>query len=794
MKKLQVFLSSAQYNNELITEREGIELVFEKSPVLSSFFELWKIESGASPTKVDEHYINNVKQSDILILILGQTFRDAVVQEYDTAVQFGKPIFAYIKKTVKQEKKLNDFIKNKVFTNVTPADYYKLKDLVKTIEDDLQKWIILPRLQQEQKKEPEARKKVISTEISRDEKALRLLSGIVFSQDAEITQKEIFENIIIATFLKAGQNIQTRISINKQVNEVFTITQKSKEILNKTINSLIVEGKLNKIDPDKEFFTIDKDLLKTISSNIASKTREENHALQSFFEGTYAKSIFTITEFIKCIDNITTEILTKDALLFAQEIFKKSIVTDPYNKQNLERMITETIIIQNVKGGVSFWYPIIHELFTTNNSVAQTYLVNRFKSYFILLLLNLDPDCTSYEVAHLKNHSIFIDSHIALRAMVNAGGDVDICRKIISEHQKRGIKTYISEAMFNEIHNSFKFANDVYLERQDIDKVLEFYKELKISSDVFDGYLKMLNQKPDLSWNSYINIFWSPTRRDVLKNFIELEMGIEVYIADHLPDSVIESGVAQITSLLLDIRRQQLPEGPASEKEIDEYRRHLRLRHNEASLIVLIYLLRNKAIENKDTKEIWFLTFDTFVYKANSYLAMSDKNYAYPCYYKPARWLEMLSLFADQPTTDFVFKQLLLSEEIQRTATLIESEVLYKMLQKRVDNTVTNIQTLIHMFKGIVNRPAIQDAYEEMLKAEGVLKFKKGKEVEKIIFDEVALEIAKLRLELQKTRDEKEEVELLKKKEQKRSHYYKKQFGRLRSSIDKSLYKKKRSK
>jgi hypothetical protein len=128
------------------------------------------------------------------------------------------------------------------------------------------------------------------------------------------------------------------------------------------------------------------------------------------------------------------------------------------------------------------------------------------------------------------------------------------------------------------------------------------------------------------------------------------------------------------------------------------------------------------------------------------------------------------------------------------------------MLEKRVDEKFKNIQSLRNMFTELVNRPAIQDAYKDILKLEGIALLKKSEEIEKLLRDEIMSEVCKLRLDIEKTKKEKEQVlrekeEVLqtkdqiqkdKEKEQRRTKYYKARLGKLQSQIDKKHRKKRK--
>jgi len=371
--------------------------------------------------------------------------------------------------------------------------------------------------------------------------------------------------------------------------------------------------------------------------------------------------------------------------------------------------------------------------------------------------------------------------------MVNAGGEVDICRKIVSENRVRGIETYILPQMFDEIKNSFEFANSAYHRRgKNIAEVSKFYKEMGISSDVFDGYLKKLNEKPTLAWPTYISTFWSHTQPEMLQSYLKNEMSIEIFRADSMLEREVSIGVEKTTELLLKVRRQALkPSEISDEDELRKYERQLRLRRNEATLMSLICVLRKRASESGESQEIWFLTFDEFVYQTNAKLSKTDNIYLHPCYYKPARWLQLLSIFATKPVPESTFRQLLLSEEVKRLASMIEAEVINQMLKNRIDEEIRNIETLKNIFKEIVNRPAIQEAYEEMTRSKGVGQLKGVVKTQNLIIKELKSKIGRMKFTFAKVKVEEE-------KERKRTKYYRQQVSRLTGKKDKR--KKKRRK
>lgn len=109
MKRLCVFLSSAM-TGELDSERSGIRILFETDPVLKEFFELYAIEEHASPRPIERAFITEVRQSDLLILLLDQQLRDAVEKEFLEACNSNTRIFVYIRNTGKRDDRLATFI------------------------------------------------------------------------------------------------------------------------------------------------------------------------------------------------------------------------------------------------------------------------------------------------------------------------------------------------------------------------------------------------------------------------------------------------------------------------------------------------------------------------------------------------------------------------------------------------------------------------------------------------------------------------------------------------------------
>jgi tetratricopeptide (TPR) repeat protein len=137
MHKLKVFLSSAM-TGELKEERVAIKVLFNSNEKLNSFFELYAIDDHASPNSIQIAYTNEVQESKILICVLGEELRDAVVDEFITAKAKDLNIFCYIKERVPRSIELNEFI-DKHAHQVPCGHFYETSELTNKIQNDLWK-------------------------------------------------------------------------------------------------------------------------------------------------------------------------------------------------------------------------------------------------------------------------------------------------------------------------------------------------------------------------------------------------------------------------------------------------------------------------------------------------------------------------------------------------------------------------------------------------------------------------------------------------------------------------------
>jgi hypothetical protein len=408
------------------------------------------------------------------------------------------------------------------------------------------------------------------------------------------------------------------------------------------------------------------------------------------------------------------------------------------------------------------------------------------KAYFVLVSLNLDPDCTRYQVMYLKKYRIYLDSHIVLRSIVRSGSASDICQQITTEGKRRGIRMCVTAPMLNEIRNSINSANTTY-ERGggEIARILKIYEEMKFSSDVFDGYMSRRAHDKHLKWSTFLDEFWSLTEPEVLKNYIEKEMGISVVKLSPEMLKTASADVDSLTDTLLALRNQMArPDGELTEEGKREQDRNLRLRNDEALQMLSVYHDRSTL---PDTEQVWFVTFDEFVYKANAVLSHENDAYAGPCYIPPARWLELMSAVAAVPIDTSAFRAVLMSKEMRDVADIFESKVIDDALEHRVDLRLHDATSLKHFFTNVINRPAMRSAFTKYIAHLGSGdEAAASKDLTEIMSD-LGSELASAQQATAVEQKKKEHA-------QRTSRYYKSETGKLQSQVDKRRGRRKKGK
>lgn len=143
MRKINTFLSSSM-TGELAAERAVIRSLFRENTTLKEFYELYAIEEHASPNAIEQAYVDQVKASEVMILIAGQELREAVEKEFDTARDNRTKVFCYIKNNpTKRSPALTEFIHNKAYM-IHCGHFSDSLELAEKVRSDLLEDLVTP--------------------------------------------------------------------------------------------------------------------------------------------------------------------------------------------------------------------------------------------------------------------------------------------------------------------------------------------------------------------------------------------------------------------------------------------------------------------------------------------------------------------------------------------------------------------------------------------------------------------------------------------------------------------------
>jgi hypothetical protein len=93
--KLQVFLSSSI--NEYIGHRDLIHRQLCATPLIQAFvFEHAPAQAAANEKGFAETYLRKLRQSDIVVLVIGKELRQAVEEEIEASIAYDIPILLFI--------------------------------------------------------------------------------------------------------------------------------------------------------------------------------------------------------------------------------------------------------------------------------------------------------------------------------------------------------------------------------------------------------------------------------------------------------------------------------------------------------------------------------------------------------------------------------------------------------------------------------------------------------------------------------------------------------------------------
>ena len=297
--------------------------------------------------------------------------------------------------------------------------------------------------------------------------------------------------------------------------------------------------------------------------------------------------------------------------------------------------------------------------------------------------------------------------------MLNAGSEADICSDILAKGKKLKVPMYLSEPLFTEISNTFEQANTFFINcGGDLNRVIKLLETLERKHDVVDAFIAQMSKNPDLEWQEFLSQYYSPQSPQTL----------ETYLSSMLSIGVHKNGgfeVEEWTEIETIIRELMLRRSKPIERKIKQARdpqseeeRQLFLRANEAKQLEILYKLRAEHGTN-----YWFVTYDRFIYETSLGIYKTSNNNPryFPCFIKPNKWLEILTISDKENLRENVYSEILMSSAMHHAVNNVEASVITEILRRNIDTKVTDNNVLSNMFKDAVNKAITSDINGEIV-------------------------------------------------------------------------------
>jgi len=500
--KLKVFLSSAQFEDEFIVEREGLPAVFVKQPLASAFI-LWRIEDYSSPDNIESHYLKQVNDSDIMILLIGKQYRSAVESEYRQAISNSIPIFAFIKNCDEKRDAEQKRLIVEVRERVTTTAYTGLEDLVNKIENSiLQHYLRDSQKQNILRWRTEHEKRKLA---SQEERSLRLLAGILATDEASSTRSRVVE-ILLKEAVSICPNRKPEEVVDIALRIIHSENMATRTELLAGLKSMVKCGVFENT-PDG-LIGLGKPTRSTSSGTRAEIADAENRLISRLYKQ-HSKSLNNITlrDFRIVLTSAISQVLYDSAVDMAEQEFGSGSNPFPYDADELNRIVASALLSvpDFSSGSLSTWQPIIVAVLRSDIPEVIAWLNRLRKAYWVLTVLGMDPQAVEYTGDHLRNYCVYFDSHIVLRALVEAGGEAELCRKIVFIGKELGVEMRLSQPLFQETSHAISAANKVYYAAgQDVVRAISFLEKIHRKSDIYDGFMAAKSRNFNLSWDNYI--------------------------------------------------------------------------------------------------------------------------------------------------------------------------------------------------------------------------------------------------------------------------------------------------
>jgi|GEM_PF-4000969 predicted nucleic acid-binding protein len=157
----------------------------------------------------------------------------------------------------------------------------------------------------------------------------------------------------------------------------------------------------------------------------------------------------------------------------------------------------------------------IHE--TPKNESIAKYVSSIAQTYYLIQILNLDPELQNLQRESLANTIAFLDTNIIIPLLCEEHDAHNIVKDVVKYTSKLGINLLITKYTKKEFLRRLEYSNNLYLSyKAEISNLTNFGKNRvrQLLDDIFlKTYLKRREEYPNYSWSLFLS---------EMKNFAEI--------------------------------------------------------------------------------------------------------------------------------------------------------------------------------------------------------------------------------------------------------------------------------
>jgi len=505
-----------------------------------------------------------------------------------------------------------------------------------------------------------------------DESKLKFLELAAFVLDLGNNFSKIREHawdfIVMIALWHEKDRALSKDDIIKSIERIFGFKNIPSFIIENTLARLQNEGCIISKRVDKEdLFVLTSRGINKVHSVLDKRKDVENKALTIFVEilrryVDHKLSNSDIETAKRCLYEFLGRAFNQWGMVASRLLTSGRVATDIPHYEVIIKDITSSIK-NPLKDAIKY---VIEEFLkrSPKNEVLAKFIASIAQSYFMVQLLNLDPELKRIQRESLANITIIIDTNVIIPLLCEAHEAHEAVKEVLEYTKSVGIKNlYITKYTRDEFIRRLKYSDYLYnLYKDDLSKLSKSANERARSliNDVFiKTYLIRKSAYPTYSWDVFMS---------EMENFIDI-----------LRDKY---------GILLDERDYNIPFNESTFQELIEAiktanpeKPEATVKHDAIHIYIVDELRKHSLIQELVGPRYWFLTRD----KTLCFAEVTLLGKSMPSSIHIKTWFDIISPFISADTSktlaELLALPLVVEEEVDPEQVLFGISVLGPLLE-----------------------------------------------------------------------------------------------------------------